>query len=229
VEFKDYKANFPYRGKAVYSRLFSLHSENIKTKKPTFAVNNLEKLFKATFKISSKIGFHEMSLRKLCHETGLSMGGIYSCIESKEMIAIMIKDMVKMVSSDIIENALLHDDKKRALEEIIAHHIFATELLQPWFYFLYFETRSLPAVHQKDSKKIELRITSALEALLSKIDNKHTNNVNKYRFIATMALSMVQEHYLKYWKYKDASQTREQTINNYTDETLNLVYASLKN
>ena len=65
--------------------------ENIKTKKPDFAVNNLEKLFKATFKISTKIGFHEMSLRALCRETGLSMGGIYSCIESKEMIAIMIK------------------------------------------------------------------------------------------------------------------------------------------
>ncbi|MCK5433593.1 MAG: TetR/AcrR family transcriptional regulator, partial [Gammaproteobacteria bacterium] len=99
MKFDDYKANFPYRGKSLYNRLFTLHCENIKTKKPVFAVNNLEKIFKATFKISSKIGFHEMSLRVLCRETGLSMGGIYSCIESKEMIAIMIKDMVKMVSS----------------------------------------------------------------------------------------------------------------------------------
>jgi hypothetical protein len=151
------------------------------------------------------------------------MGGIYSCIESKEMIAIMVKDMVKMVSSDIIDNALRHKNRKHALEEIVTHHIFAAEILHPWFYFLYFETRSLPSSHQKDSKTIETRITSALESILSEIDKNEDNN--KYHFIATMALSMVQERYLKYWKYKDASLS----IDNYADETLKLIYASLKN
>ena len=158
MKFDDFKANFPYRGKSVYARLFALHCDNIKTKKEKFAVNNLEKIFKATFKISSKIGFHEMSLRELCRETELSMGGIYSCIESKEMIAIMVKDMVKMVSSDIIDNALRHEDKKHAMEEIVTHHIFAAEILHPWFYFLYFETRSLPYSQQKDSTTMETGI-----------------------------------------------------------------------
>ena len=223
MQFEDFKAKFPYRGKSVYSRLFALHCKNIKTKKEKLAVNNLEKIFRATFKISSKIGFHEMSLRELCRETELSMGGIYSCIESKEMIAIMIKDMVKMVSSNIVDNALQHKDKKHAMEEIVTHHIFAAELLHPWFYFLYFETRSLPSVHQKDSKTIEVKITSTLESLLSKIDGNHNNDNKKYRFIATMALAMVQEHYLKYWKYKDTSLT----IDDYADETLKLIYASL--
>jgi len=223
MKFEDFKTNFPYRGKSVYTHLFALHCNNIKTKKQKFAVNNLEKIFKATFKISSKIGFHEMSLRELSRETKLSMGGIYSCIESKEMIAIMIKDMVKTVSSNIVNNALQHEDRKHAMEEIVTHHIFAAELLHPWFYFLYFETRSLPSIHQKDSKTIELRITSTLESLLSEIDNNHNNDNKKYRFIATMALSMVQEHYLKYWKYKDTSLT----IDNYADETLKLIYASL--
>ncbi len=225
MKFNDYKANFPYRGKSLYTRLFAIHCETIKTKKPEFAVNNLEKIIKAAFKISSKIGFHEMSLRELCRETGLSMGGIYSCIASKEMIAIMIKDMVKMVSSEIIDDALQQDNKSHALEMIVANHIYATELLQPWFYFLYFETRSLPAEHQKDSKTIELKITSSLELLLSEIDDKNIISDKKYRFIATMALSMMQEHYLKYWKYKDASLS----IDDYADETLKLVYASLKN
>jgi len=43
MQFVDYKANFPYLGKSVYSRLFTLHCKNIKTKKERFAVNNLEK------------------------------------------------------------------------------------------------------------------------------------------------------------------------------------------
>ena len=225
MKFEEYKASFPYRGKSIYTQLFTLHCDNIKTKKPKFAVNSLEKIFGATFKISSKIGFHEMSLRALCNETGLSMGGIYSCIESKEMIAIMIKDMVKVVSSSIIDNALVHDYKSRALEEIVTHHIFAAELLQPWFYFLYFETRSLSAEHQEESKAIGLKIISTLETLLFQIEEHHVKDDKKFHFIATMTMSMVQEHYLKRWKYKDASLA----IDNYADETLKLVYASLKN
>ena len=40
-----------------------------------------------------------------------------------------------------------------------------------------------------------------------------------------MAMSMVQERYLKYWKYKDSGLT----IDDYADETLKLIYAALKN
>jgi len=76
---------------------------------------------------------------------------------------------------------------------------------------------------------IELKITSTLETLLYEIEDHHENHNKKYHFIATMALAMVQEHYLKHWKYKDTSMTVGQSIENYADETMKLVYASLKN
>lgn len=224
--FKDYKANFPYKGQSIYNAVFDLHCQNIKTKKKKFAVNNLEKIIKATFRISSKIGFHEMSVRDLCRETGLSMGGIYSCIGSKEMIAIMIKDLVKLVSSEIVNNALQQDDKRRAVDDLITHSIFATEILQPWYYFLYFETRSLPKAEQVSSKQIELLNVRVLEQLLTQAHKNASKNHHPddhYRFIATMALAMIQERYLKPWKYKDP----DMSIEDYASETIKLVYLAL--
>ena len=224
TDFNQYKSTFPYKGKSIYNVLFELHSQNIKTKKQKFAVNKLEKIFKATFKISAKIGFHEMSLRDLCEETNLSMGGIYSCIGSKDIIAIMIKDMVKQVSEDIIEKALKQDDTQLAFQTLITDMIYTTEILQPWFYFLYFETRSLPPSEQKASKEIEVLSLTTLEDLLNESNSHKNGDQNRYHFIATMILAMIQERYLKPWKYNNSNLS----IEDYTEEILKLVFSALE-
>jgi AcrR family transcriptional regulator len=221
MKFEQYKAQFPYKGKEIYTRLFEQHADTIKTKKKKFAVNNLEKIFKATFKISSKKSYHGMSLRQLCFEAGLSMGGIYSCVESKESIAILIKDMVKFISSEIIDEALKQKDAEKALEDVIRYHVYACDILHHWFYFLYFETRSLPLGHQQDSKGIELLIIGTMESLMRKV---YPGNKNKnYNFVATMAMAMFQEHYLKHWKYKSDANL----LDTYADEILKLVRSAL--
>jgi len=221
MKFEQYKAQFPYKGKAIYTTVFERHSDSIKTKKLKFAVNNLEKIFKVTFRISSKTGFHAMSLRDLCRETGLSMGGIYSCIGSKDDIAIFVKDMVQLVSAEILDAASKQEDPNQVLEEIIRHHIYAADILHPWFYFLYFETRSLPREHQQDSKAIELKIVKKIEALLKKMDTDRKGN--DHHIIATMALVMIQERYLKHWKYKG----KTISLDDHASKILQLVHAAL--
>ncbi len=207
----------------IYTLLFRLHQEAIKTKKEKFAVNNLEKLLKATFRISAKIGFHEMSLRDLCRETGLSMGGIYSCISSKDILAVMVKDVVKFITKDIIEKAILNEDPERAFQNIVRNLVYTTEILQPWFYFLYFETRSLSPKDQEDSKRIEILIIDSLRELLIRIDDRK-NNENHYHIIATMVLAMIQERYLKPWKYKKG----KYSIEAYASKTIQLAYSALR-
>lgn len=221
MKYEQYRAQFPYKGKAIYTTVFQRHSADIKTKKEKFAVNNLEKIFKATFKISSRIGFHEMSLRDLSRETGLSMGGIYSCIGSKDSIAIFVKDMVQLVSYDIVESALNQDDPEPALEEIIRYSVYTANILHPWFYFLYFETRCLPKKHQQDSKNIELNLIEKIESLLKAINRNKTRK--NHHIIATMALAMIQEHYLKHWKYKNSSTS----LDKHSSEIVKLVHSTL--
>ncbi len=221
MKYEQYKAQFPYKGKSIYATVFERHCDTIKTKKQKFAVNNLEKIFKATFKISSKIGFHEMSLRDLCRETGLSMGGIYSCLESKDTIAIFVKEIVQLVSLEIIEAALEQDNPEQALEDIIRHSIYAADILHPWFYFLYFETRCLPSKHQQDSKNIELNMIGKIETLLKKTSSG--KNRKNYRFISTVAVAMIQDHYLKHWKYNSDNSS----LDKYAGEIVKLVHSAL--
>ena len=224
MNFKTYKQNFPFKEKEIYKKLFNLHREHIKLKKEKFAINNLEKIFKATFKISSVIGFHKMSLRDLSKETELSMGGIYSCIESKSIIAIMIKDVVKLVLSEIVATSSKQSDKKLSVRIMIRESLYASEILQHWFYFLYMETRSLPKKHQDDSKLIESLFIDHFQQLLAEIDGKtDQTDKDRYHFIAIMVLTMIQEHYLKPWKYKK----ERFGIDEYAEELERITYCSL--
>ncbi|MCU7901842.1 MAG: hypothetical protein KZQ66_07435 [Candidatus Thiodiazotropha sp. (ex Lucinoma aequizonata)] len=154
-------------------------------------------------------------------ETGLSMGGVYLTITNKENIAVIVKDAVTLVCDDIVRNAREETDPGKALEYLLKGYLFASLLLQPWFYFLYFETRSLPQAHQNDSKNLEHAQATELEQLIRELQ-KQTSNSYPPEFIATMALSMIQERYLKPWKYKQPAQS----VDDYADNCLQLIHRS---
>lgn len=224
-DFKRFKSGFPYKGKAVYETLFERNRDRIRTNKAKFAVANLEKIFTATFDLTPRIGFPVMSLRDLSRETGLSMGGIYSYIESKDRIAIMVKDFVKLVTQELVARARDMDEPMDALETAIREHIYATELLQPWFNFLYFETRSLPHEHQEESKNIELELEAALRELIDTIRVAREIRCDNSPIIATTLLSLIQDRYLKPWKHSSAGESAD----DYAERVLALMHCAIEN
>ena len=230
INFAQYKKQFSYNNShnnnALYTLIFSRHHDKIKLSKEKFAVKNLEKIFTATFQLVPKIGFQTMSLRDLSAETGLSMGGLYSTISYKENIAIIVKDVVELVCQELIEKANAEEDPKLALEIMLRGYLYASTLLQPWFYFLYFETRSLPLENQDESKNIELNTVAVSARLIDEIAKqlKPDNELEPpSTVIATMALAMIQERYLKPWKYKKPATT----VDSYADQCLSLVYKAI--
>ncbi len=231
MRFAQYKKHFSFQNGALYRLIFSRHADKIKLSKEKFATKNLQKIFTATFQLVPKIGFQTMSLRDLSAETGLSMGGLYSTISYKENIAIIVKDIVGLVCQQLIEKANAEKDPKLALEIMIRGYLYASALLQPWFYFLYFETRSLPLKDQNESKNIELTTVAEVAHFIDEIRAKNSgagNNKDKQTetastLIATMVLAMIQERYLKPWKYKKSAST----IDEYADQCLSLVYKAI--
>ena len=202
TSFTRFEEAFPLKGSAIYELLFTRHGDSIKTKKASVAVVNLEKIFQATFSISSRIGFHEMSLRQLSAETGISMGGIYSCIGSKDDLAVMVKDVVHVVTDELVESALGNPDVENALEELVRRTLYASHILQPWFFFLYFETRCLPAAHQADSKEIELRHVRTYQTLIERGIESGAYKPVDAGFLADTTLVMQQDWYCKPWKHE---------------------------
>jgi AcrR family transcriptional regulator len=193
--------------------IFARHGEHLRTKKAKFAVSNLEKIFSATFKLSNQIGFQAMSLRQLSSETGISMGGLYSCLVAKEDIAIMVKDLVQAVSEELTGASTTLDDARDAVEATLRHHVFATHLLQPWFAFLYFETRSLPRPQQEAAKEIEMRISRHLSALIGRGRDSGVFRDDVPAFAVDALVSLIQDGYLKPWK----SRARGLDVDAYAD------------
>ena len=205
----SFLGTFPLVDENIYSILFERHSDLMQTQKKRFAVANLEKILTATFNISTLSGFEKMSLRDLSKQAGMSMGAIYSCITKKEDIAYMIADIVKL-SSELTEYHALSDGMS-AWDQVtvsIKSHLYASSVLQVWYFFLYFETRSLPDQQQTESKQLELDVINGFESILRKgIENEEFRAVNS-QTIANMIVVMLQDWYLKPWKNYTTSRSR---------------------
>ena len=208
--FKKYSDQFEYQHQNLYNLLFDRNQHLIKSKKVAVASANLKKVFESTFKLSSKIGFLEMSLRDLSKDTGLSMGGLYSCLTKKEDIALMVLDIVELVSAKNNQAALKQIDELQSLETAIRSYLYSSTILQPWFFFLYFETRSLSPEDQIKSKNIELNTIATFEKIIQSGVDKGIFDVNSPYFVSSTILIVLQDWYLKPWKNKEKNIDLEQ-------------------
>ena len=241
--FELFKANFALYGEALYSTIFDRHKEVIQTQKRKVAVTNLEKILEATFSVSATSGFDRMSLRDLSGKSGMSMGAIYSCISKKEDIALMIADIVRLSSELTHKYAEQLSSPWAQIEQSIRFHLYASTLLQPWYFFMYFETRGLPKKQQQESKQIELdaiasfeqQIQAGIETGLFETSNPH--------MVANTIVVLLEDWYLKPWKTqvknkKESIQhaklkkqllfRQEQSINAYNQSIVELVIKLLK-
>ncbi|MEM9385227.1 MAG: TetR/AcrR family transcriptional regulator [Pseudomonadota bacterium] len=223
-DFASFKRAFPYRGRALYEVIFARHSEQLRTKKAKFAVSNLEKIFSATFKLSNQIGFQAMSLRQLSSETGISMGGLYSCLSSKEDIVLMAKALVEALCQELIDAVAAIEDPVEAMETALRQQVYATQLLQPWFSFLYFETRSLPRPQQDETKNIELRICDHLQDIIVRGQAQGQFRADLPEFAASSLMALIQDGYLKPWKWR----AREIDADRYADGLVDIARRLLR-
>ena len=220
---------FPLQGDSLYATVFHRNSEIVQTQKARFAVANLEKILTATFEVSATSGFDRMSLRDLSRQTGMSMGSIYSCISKKEDIALMVADIVRLSSELTAQHAMQSDSLWDKIEQSIRFHLYASSLLQPWYFFLYFETRSLPEAQQRESKKIELDGIKSFESHIQDGIDSGEVFTSDPRMVANMIVVLLEDWYLKPWKtlspWKNnlSIEQQEKQINNYSQSIIELV------
>ena len=90
---------------------------------------------------------------------------------------------------------------------LIHSHLYLSELLQPWFYFAFMETKNLSKQHKGVAINSELTMESLLlttitEGLKEGLFNIEDNSSGKVQLIAALIKAMLQDWYLKRWKYK---------------------------
>ena len=156
------KEHGPWRGSFLDDCVFDA-SEKMQIKSPKVAVTNLQKIFEATFKLANSKGFQAMSLRDLSRETGISMGGLYAYIGSKNELASVIEGVLRTYIEQVIGELVNEDlDPIARLRAIIFGEVFMIQILNPWYYFCYMELKGLDREQQQQALDLELRFDSLL-------------------------------------------------------------------
>jgi len=183
--------------------LFLENREKIKIKKEDVAVKNLVKIFDAALAISNKKGFTAMSLRELSAEAGLSMGALYTYFSSKEELLEMMQTQGRTLVVKVLADQIKEiDDPRQKLRRAIQAHLYLSEVIQLWFYFAYMETKNLNKDKKKQSIEAELSTEKIFSDILEEGISAGLFAPVDRELTAAVIKAMLQDWYLKRWKYR---------------------------
>jgi AcrR family transcriptional regulator len=197
--FSQFKQVVPLDEARLPEFIIERNAGHITVKRPKAAVENLSRIFESTFRLANQRGFAAMTLRDLCRDTELSMGGLYGYIASKEDLAAMIEDVVRYIGAALPAWFASQPTAILRLDAILRGHIFVSELLHPWFYFVFMESRMLPASQKSVARTAELQLQQELQNLVVEADLAAPEQA---ALVAAHLQALVQDWYVKRWKYK---------------------------
>lgn len=167
------------------------------------AVDNLARIIEATLELANRKGFSAMSMRDLARKTGLSLGGLYAYFGGKdELVAVIQRQGQAQIEQLLRGRIAAYPGNPRAqLDEAIRSHVLASEVLRPWFVFMYMEARHLGKTERRHAVAME-QVTEAIFAEL--IDAGRDAGI--YRdaeplVAAAMLKALLQDWYLKRGKH----------------------------
>jgi len=208
LKFKKSVSNY---AKDFFNEDFFENCKNIRIKKESVVAKNLEIIFDATLKISNKKGFQAMSMRDLSREAGLSMGALYSYFSSKEDLLKMLQSQRRSITKRILEEYINRETGiKDKLRTAVRIHLYLSEAMQQWFYFSYMETKNISGPEQAKAIESELYTEKIFENILIEGEKSGVFLHRNHQLTASVIKAMLQDWYLKRWKYAKRNVSVEQ-------------------
>ena len=222
MDLKSFEMQVAVSMTDICREIYKNRSHSIKIKKETVAVKNLVRIFKATLKLANRKGFHAMSLRDLCAESGMSMGGLYAYFKNKEELLTLIQEQGRAIVARVMGDRLHGiEDAKQALDMAIRSHLYLSEVLQPWFFFSYMETRFFDVEEGKRAIAGELQTEAIFSGILERGLASGTFAIREPLLVASAIKALLQDWYLKRWKYS----RRKISVKTYADFLISMVSA----
>lgn len=203
TDMEAFQRAWVLEGEQFWRSVFEMHREKMQIKNPKVAVGNLEKIFTATFRLANSKGFQAMSLRDLSRETGISMGGLYAYIGSKNDLASVIEGVLRNYIDQVIgglSNANLAPVQR--LKAIIFGEIYMMQILNPWYYFCFMELKGLDRAQQEQAMELELRFERILIDAFKSGISQGQFTCAKPELLAAAVTAQLQQWHLKHWKFK---------------------------
>ncbi len=211
MDFSEFQKYVDGSKEELYQKTFSENQKNIRVKNEKTAVKNLEKICCAALKISNRKGYHSMTMRDLSRETGLSAGALYAYFSSKEDLLGMLQRQGRALVRKVLEKHVC--GKGSAAEKLrtaVRIHLYISEIMQPWFYFSYMETKNLGEKERKTAIESELETEKMFYDILIQGESEKVFFPRNHLLSAAIIKSVLQEWYLKRWKYAKRNISVEQ-------------------
>ena len=199
--FADFKRVAPVDATSVWPLLLERNANRMTVKRPAAAMENLRAIVETTFRLANKVGFGAMTLRDLSRECGLSMGGLYGYIASKDDLAAMIEDVIRYLAGEIPSWFAGRFTPAERLDATLRSHVYISELLQPWFYFVFLESRTLSDSQRQVAKAAEMAVHDGFATL---VVDAGVDDPAEAHLLAGHFIALVQDWYVKRWKYRQA-------------------------
>ena len=203
TSFRAFRERWSLEGEPLWRSVFEMHKDKMQIKNASVAIANLEKIFTATFKLANSKGLQAMSLRDLSKETGISMGGLYAYIGSKNDLASVIEGVQRQYIDQVIGG--LTDSNLEpidCLRAIIFGEIYMMEIMNPWYYFCFMELKGLSKEQQQFALNVELRFEDILMGSINKGVEAGQFTCDKPELFASQVTAQLQQWHLKHWKFK---------------------------
>ncbi len=203
ISIDAFRRTWVLEGEPLWRRVFDTHRDKMQIKNPQVAVGNLEKIFTCTFRLANSKGFQAMSLRDLSRETGISMGGLYAYIGSKDDLASAIEEVLRKTIDDVMsDKAVLGLDPLHRLKAIIYGDIYMNDIMHPWYYFCYLEAKGLSRDQREAAMQMEIKFDERLQETFAGGVATGVFRADKLALLAANTTSMLQQWYLKRWKFQ---------------------------
>ena len=231
ISYKRFCQQVKVQPRQLYSELFEQHHNQFGVKNKAIAVKKLQIIVESTFHLANDIGFQSMTLRQLSKECEMSMGGLYAYIRSKDdlarLIYVFLNNYCESKLALLVEKSI---SLEMQLKSLIHGHIYLSELMQPWFYFAYMETKNLSkkdkAFAIQSELTMEIKIINTIkEGIKSGSFHLRSKNkpLNQIKLISSLAKAMLQDWYLKHGKYKK----RKISADVYAEQLFDMIYSYL--
>lgn len=203
-DFESFKIKLSLSKDEIYRELYHKNQDLIRIKKEHVAIKNLARIIESTLRLASSKGFHAMSLRDLCEDSGLSVGGLYAYIKNKDDLIRLIQGhgfiLTRRTMLAYTQDVDLPRDK---LFIAVRTHLYLSELMLAWFNFSFMEAKSLPPKEKKDAIAIELEIENIIFDIISQGIRAGVFKPVDARLLSSVTKAMMQDWYLKRRKYRN--------------------------
>lgn len=201
---KTFRRDIGLTMQGIVRELYRANTAQISVQSEPVAVRNLTTILEATLTLANKKGFQAMSLRDLAQATGMSLGGLYAYIRSKDDLVALIqtqgRQLVTQVLADQIADVIEPSERLRAA---IRAHLYLSEILRAWFYFSYMEAKHLPPVEKRAAQASEIVTEDIFRHIIEAGQATEQFATVDAQMAAALLKAWLQDWYLKRWKYQD--------------------------